>query len=203
MPLVITDASVLIGLARAGHLRLLPDLFGEVVAPTAVADEFGERLAWLRVVSVEEPEALGELRALKLDPGETEAIALALAHPDATLLIDERRGRRYAAFRGLRIVGTFGLVVLAKRSGLVPAVRPVFDALMDEGRLPRVGARLRAGARSRRAKLELLSFPLSNGHASQALARSHYPREDSFTAHGTFRVSKCAADVADDKTGAG
>lgn len=133
MPLVITDASVLIGLEQVGHLSLLPGLFGEVLAPTAVADEFGERPDWLRVVSVAQAEALGEVRALQLDPGETEAIALALSHPGATLLIDERRGRRYATFKGIRIVGTFGLVVLAKRSGLITAARPIFDALMAQG----------------------------------------------------------------------
>ncbi len=133
MPLVITDASVLIGLERVGHLSLLPDLFGEVVAPPAVVEEFGGQPDWLRVEAVEDSGALREAQALQLDRGETEAIALALAYPGATLLIDERRGRRYAAFRGIRIVGTFGLVVLAKSNGLLPAVRPVLDALMAEG----------------------------------------------------------------------
>ena len=133
MPLVITDASVLIGLERAGHLSLLPDLFGEVVAPVAVADEFGGRPDWLRVVPAEDLDTLGEVQALQLDPGETEAIALALTHPGATLLIDERRGRLYATSKGVRIVGTFGLVVLAKRSGHISAARPVLDALMATG----------------------------------------------------------------------
>jgi predicted nucleic acid-binding protein len=133
MPLVITDASVLIGLEQVGRLSLLPSLFGEVVAPPAVADEFGSSYPWLRVEAIEDTEALHEAQALQLDRGEAEATALALTYPGATLLIDERRGRRYATFRGIRIVGTFGVVVLAKSAGLLPAVRPVLDALMAAG----------------------------------------------------------------------
>ena len=38
-PLVIADASPLIGLARVGHLGLLPALFGSVTVTRAVADE--------------------------------------------------------------------------------------------------------------------------------------------------------------------
>lgn len=43
MPLVITDASILIGLEQIGHLHLLPGLFDEVIAPPAVVAEFGHR----------------------------------------------------------------------------------------------------------------------------------------------------------------
>ena len=89
MAIVVTDASVLIGLDRVGFPSLLPDLFGEVVAPLAVAEEFGQRPSWLRVEPVEPSEDLRRVQAAQLDPGETEAIALALAHPGATLLIDE------------------------------------------------------------------------------------------------------------------
>lgn len=64
-----------------------------------------------------------------LDPGETEAIALALElHPDAVLM-DERLGRRLAARHGLAVTGLLGFLVLAKHQKLIDAVAPVIQEL--------------------------------------------------------------------------
>lgn len=70
-------------------------------------------------------------RAHLLD--EAEAIALAREHPGATLLMDERRGRRYAEALGIPIVGTAGLLVRAKQRGLIAEVRPLLDDLRAVG----------------------------------------------------------------------
>jgi len=43
--------------------------------------------------------------------------------------MDDRRGRRLAIDRGLRVKGTVGVLVLAKQRGLVPAVGPLLVAL--------------------------------------------------------------------------
>lgn len=133
MPLVITDASILIGLEQIGHLHLLPGLFDEVVAPPAVVAEFGHRPDWLREVSVADRTLVTAHRAHLLDEGEAEAIALAREHPGATLLMDERRGRRYAEALGIPIVGTAGLLVRAKQRGLIAEVRPLLDDLRAVG----------------------------------------------------------------------
>lgn len=77
------------------------------------------------------------------DLGEAEAIALAEAHPDARLLIDERRGRRVARSLNLRVTGTAGVLLAAKGAGLVPQVRPLLDALVDDHGL-HLSAALRA-----------------------------------------------------------
>ena len=67
--------------------------------------------------------------SLIVDAGESEAIALAVRAPSSLLIMDDRRGRRLALDRGLRVKGTVGLLVLAKQRGLVPAVRPLLAAL--------------------------------------------------------------------------
>jgi predicted nucleic acid-binding protein len=69
-----------------------------------------------------------------LGAGEAEVIALALEIDEAPLIVlDDGPGRRAARERGLDIVGTAGLLVLAKEAGLLPAVRPVLDELVAAG----------------------------------------------------------------------
>ena len=63
----------------------------------------------------------------RLDPGEAEAIALALEiRPDA-LLIDETRGRVVERRLGLPLIGVLALLVRAKRTSMITAVRPLMD----------------------------------------------------------------------------
>jgi uncharacterized protein len=74
--------------------------------------------------------------------GEREAIVL--AHElHAQLFIDEQRGREIATAQGLEVVGILRILVDAKQRGLIPAVRPLVEALrtigywMDEERVIR------------------------------------------------------------------
>ncbi len=50
------------------------------------------------------------------------------------LLIDERRGRRIAQERHLKIIGLLGIVLLAHGRGLIAAVRPLLLELQSKGR---------------------------------------------------------------------
>ena len=127
--LIVTDSSVLIGLDRIGRIDILPATFPDVVAPPAVVAEYGAAPEWLRVLPVSDPAVADALVLQRLDAGEREAIALAQEYPGSLLLIDERRGRRYALAAGLQVVGTAGVLVQAKRSRAVTAVRPLLDAL--------------------------------------------------------------------------
>ncbi|MDR0780616.1 MAG: DUF3368 domain-containing protein [Pseudomonadales bacterium] len=64
-----------------------------------------------------------------MDPGESQAIWLA-RHLHAVLLIDERRGRKVASALEIPHVGTCGLLVQAKRAGLIEALSPLLDRLL-------------------------------------------------------------------------
>lgn len=138
--LVVSDASTLIGLAAAEAFDLLRQLFGELAVTEAVRDEVlagGERPGgreltgaigdgWINVVRVRPMAAL----AANLDVGETTTLSLAIEHRGLSLvLIDEAIGRSRARALGLRVTGLVGVLLAAKRSGLVPSVRPFLDRL--------------------------------------------------------------------------
>jgi predicted nucleic acid-binding protein len=78
-------------------------------------------------------EAVRRLQS-ELDPGEAAAIALALEVDADMILADERKGRKKAAEMGLEVVGLLGVISEAKRRRLIPACRPMLDALERDAR---------------------------------------------------------------------
>ena len=69
---------------------------------------------WLRVVAPSSSEIIPGLAG-----GETAAIVLAVEVQAGRLIIDEYRGRKVAAQRGLSVVGTIGVLELAAELGLI------------------------------------------------------------------------------------
>ncbi|WP_017299853.1 DUF3368 domain-containing protein [Nodosilinea nodulosa] len=142
--IVVSNAGPIIALARIEHLFLLQDLYGELVIPTAVQQEVvclptdlpGARevkaASWIEVVGVSDSIAVSFLRE-RLDAGESEAIVLVLERQADLLLIDEARGRRIAQAREIPHIGTLGILVLAKRRGLVETVTPLLNQLLAAG----------------------------------------------------------------------
>ena len=136
------DASPLIALGKTGLLGLPVDLGINGVIPEAVAaevaagdDDDAARL-WLQasppfpIVAVP---VLLVVAAWGLGDGESEAISYALAHPGVEAVLDERGGRACAKTLGVRPRGTLGLLVLAKREGVITAVRPHVESLLAAG----------------------------------------------------------------------
>ncbi len=64
-----------------------------------------------------------------LGPGETEVLMLALELRDVVVVLDDGLAWQVAETLGLPLTGTLGLLLDAKRKGLVPAVAPLLDQL--------------------------------------------------------------------------
>ncbi|MFB8789961.1 MAG: DUF3368 domain-containing protein [Potamolinea sp.] len=141
--IVISDTSVFTNLAAIQQLHLLPQLYNQVIIPDAVYRELAEidppvpgtlevqSAPWLEVREVVNRSTFDRLRKeVRLDAGESEAIALALELNADLLLIDERRGRAEADRLGLRITGLLGIFVEAKRRNLIAAVKPLMDTVI-------------------------------------------------------------------------
>ena len=108
-------------------------------APPAAIKEFGDPPDWLAVTPLPDP-TLAAALGLVLGPGEAEAIALA-AQRECRVILDDHQARAAAARLGVEAIGTVGILLRAKRNGLVPKVRPLLDALDEAGF--RVDAKLR------------------------------------------------------------
>ena len=139
---VVSDASALINLARIGDLDLLRQLYGKLLIPEAVWREVVTRGAGrpgakeIRTASWVETRGVANknlVRALRqgLDAGEAEAIALALEVEADLLLMDERLGRETARHLGMCYVGLIGVLIMAKRNGLIDNVKSRLAALRD------------------------------------------------------------------------
>jgi predicted nucleic acid-binding protein len=132
---VIINASPLIFLSRSQQLGLLKEFADEVWVPQPVADEILRRgrddltaqaiqyVSWFIIKPVASiPSAIAKWR---LGAGESGVLALALQHTGMEAIIDDLRARKCAASLGIPVRGTLGIVLVAKKRGLIPEAYPL------------------------------------------------------------------------------
>ncbi len=116
---IVSNTTPIWYLVQIGESHLLTQLYHEIRIPPAVELELSQeksparvwmtaRPAWL---SVEQPQPT--TLQINLDPGESEAIALAIELKCDLLLMDEIAGRAVAKAQGLRTTGTLGIILEA------------------------------------------------------------------------------------------
>ena len=127
----VANSTCLIGLERIGGLDLLQELFEPLFIPPKVQEEFGVFVEWLKVQAPSNQMLVNVLKFV-VDEGEAEAFALAL-EKGWRLISDDRKARIWAKRLGVKVIGTAGILVRAKRSGLVPSVKPLLEALKRTG----------------------------------------------------------------------
>ena len=134
MNVIVSDTSPLQYLLQCGEIELLPRLFGRVFIPRAIVTEIehpsapaavrqwlGSRPAWLEIRGV-----TGVAPIRGLDLGEVEALQLAEELKADAILLDDGPARLEARRRGLRLLGTLGVIELGARKGLL-----AFDAVIE------------------------------------------------------------------------
>lgn len=128
---IVLDSTCLIGLERIGQLDILSEIFEPIVIPDEVGREFGNSFSWL---NVETPSNITLILSLKIlvDAGEAEAIALAL-EKNYKIVLDNRQARSTAKRLGLKVIGTIGIFIRAKQSGLITLLEPILDDLENNG----------------------------------------------------------------------
>lgn len=124
---VVSDSTCLIGLERIGRLTILPVLFNPIMIPPEVKREFGSTFSWLEVENLTSNLVVAVLRLI-VDTGEAEAIALA-SEKACLLISDDKQARSVAKRLGVAVIGTVGVLVRAKQSGVIMALKPVLDDL--------------------------------------------------------------------------
>ena len=91
----------------------------------ALESGWGDRLSESGI----RPEVLG----WSLGAGETEVLSFALEKPGWTAVVDDAAARACARSVGVPVIGTLGVVLRAKRQGLVPSATEVLRELRQSG----------------------------------------------------------------------
>jgi predicted nucleic acid-binding protein len=139
---VIVNNTPLVALWVLGRLDLLRELYGEVLIPQAIYEEFlaVERTVrqkalndapWIEPVSLANPQRARVY--IGLDRGEAEVLALAEERTARLVIIDELKGRRYAQRLEIPLTGALGLLLLAREKGLVDKLAPLLTQLQEAG----------------------------------------------------------------------
>lgn len=141
---LIFNASPLIVLAKAGLLdRLIPLAAPAIWVPQSVATEISmandpadSARAWIEhhmEFIHPDPPISNFVVAWDLGAGESSVISLAQSIPNAVAVLDDLAARRCAQALGLSLTGTLGLILKAKRTGIISAVGPCLDAVSSAG----------------------------------------------------------------------
>jgi predicted nucleic acid-binding protein len=139
LPDVVCDTSPIQYLHQLGLLHILPTLAERVIVPPAVVTELATGralgidlpdLTTLDWVLVRRPTSEPALPLINdLGPGETQVLMLALESRQAIAVLDDALARHVAETLEIPLTGTLGLLIDAKRAGLVTAVAPLLDRL--------------------------------------------------------------------------
>jgi predicted nucleic acid-binding protein len=140
--LVISNSTVIIALSSINQLYILKELYEEIIIPREVFDELTRvqnkpgsninEIEWIKSLSISDNK-LKEYLSYNLHKGEAETIALAEENRADLVLLDDYWGRKIAELRNLKITGTMGILVKAKKECIIEKVKPLLDQLIHKG----------------------------------------------------------------------
>ena len=139
----VVNASPLIALGRLDRLDLLEAVCEQLLIPAAVAREVaaapaedaakawtsGEGLRWVQDERPVHPMVAG----WDLGAGEAEVLSWAFENRTRGAVLDDLAARRCADVLGIPVLGTLGVMVLAKRRGMLAAIEPLLEGLLQGG----------------------------------------------------------------------
>lgn len=140
-PIWVINASPLILLGKLRRTDLLDRLAGAVWVPEAVVREVAagpsdagqaESLAFSQKQVVSDIPVPPAIQAWDLGAGESQVLAYCLADRHLAVL-DDGEARGAAQVLSVPVIGTLGIVLRARRAGLVPAARPLVERLLECG----------------------------------------------------------------------
>ncbi len=142
--IVVSNAGPLIALAKINQLPILQKFFGSVIISPATWQEVVEQgqhkigsqevqsLSWIKVQEVADKTAVTFLE-LELDAGEAETIVLGRELHADLVILDESIARKIAVLLNLKVKGTVGLLVLAKKRNIIKEIKPLLLELRSKG----------------------------------------------------------------------
>jgi len=141
---IVPDTSLLLYLGRIGKVDVLPLLYKEVCVPEKVVRELDvgrllradtidpSTLDWVKVVLVSQEE-IDALPSSQLGIGEQSVITYVKSHAGYVAGLDDRLARLFAEQLGIKAVGMIGVLLKAKRAGLISSLGPVLESARTQG----------------------------------------------------------------------
>ncbi|MCK9452273.1 MAG: DUF3368 domain-containing protein [Bacteroidales bacterium] len=138
---IVSNTTPIISLLKLNRLEILQQLYSKIYIPLAVYQEIEagkekvyykdlSEIKWINISQINDKQALKYF--IELDAGEAEAIILATELNADLMIIDEKLGRFHAKHADLKVTGTIGILIKAKRAGLVDKLRPLLEELIDK-----------------------------------------------------------------------
>ena len=140
---IVVNTSPWIALSICGQIPLLKKIYNEVYIPFGVKEEIlaggtqsiGVRelkaSPWLKIEKVIDIEKVKLL--YELEHGEAEVIILAKEKGIKQVLVDEKVARLQAKVLGLNVIGTLGLLLKAKKEGMISSIKPLVAKMLENG----------------------------------------------------------------------
>ncbi len=143
---VVCDTNIIIDFAKIRRMDLIKDIFSEVMIPTEVKEELlagGEDNSvedetlkaidkWIIVKAVKDVVVMESLRT-HIGKGEAASITLYMETKADFLAINDLKARGIAHAMGIKIIGTLGILCMAKDMGIVREIKPLLVELKKIG----------------------------------------------------------------------
>jgi uncharacterized protein len=138
---VISNTTPFISLASIGKLNLLKEIYKKIIIPEAVIEEIeqgGEiyvsnlRLSdWVHIIP--NINGIDDNLLFQLDYGERQVIINAIKMENSIVLIDDKIARNIAEYLGIKVKGTLGVLVEAKKRLLIPSFKNDAEKMKSNG----------------------------------------------------------------------
>ena len=138
----ILNASPIILLGKADLLKTISPLAKSWIIPKGVVREVEKKRSiepYLSSLScnsqvIRKSSAIHPLiAAWDLGQGESEVLSLALENDGVFVVLDDLQARKCAALFDIPLIGSIGLIILAKRKGLIDLAKPKIERLKAAG----------------------------------------------------------------------
>jgi len=137
----VCNASPIILLSKAESLFILTELTDRVIIPNGVKHELSKKIDdRIQEFFSNKKVKLVKLRKVNLKVlewglgnGESEVISLALENSAYEVVLDDKLARKCAVSLSIKVRGTVGTIILAKRKGLITEAKPVIQRLINSG----------------------------------------------------------------------
>jgi len=121
----VINASPIILYARIGRLDVIERLAPRVIVPVTVIKE-------VQTGVQKDSTAPSTVERWDLGTGESQVISFCL-QGERWAVLDDRMARRCISAYGLQMIGSLGMILRARKFGLIDAARPWVYKLKDEG----------------------------------------------------------------------